>query len=253
MAQLAASLEPISLAEVTEEADLQTRVDKKYLVPLTLVTELVREFAQHMLVLDIDGQRVFGYESVYFDTADLQLFRDHAQNRRIRHKVRTRHYTDSGLAMLEVKAKGRRGETVKHRRHWQVDDLMDIRTGGHHFVGSHLAGRPRVDELQPVLRSTYRRMTLVHASGGLRVTCDSELAFEGPNGWVTMPPGRVLVETKSSNGRSSADQYLRRCGEQDIAVSKYCAGVALTAGLPANRWHRALRSYLGLREEAHPD
>ena len=37
---------------------------------------------------------------------------------------------------------------------------------------------------------------------------------------------------------------LHRYAQRDIAVSKYCAGIALTHGAPANRWHRVLNRYL---------
>ncbi|MDN5795689.1 MAG: polyphosphate polymerase domain-containing protein [Intrasporangium sp.] len=245
LARLGADLEPITLAELAEGSDLQTRVDQKYLVPLSVLDVLVETLGPDLRVLEIDGRRVFGYESIYFDTPDLRLFRDHAQGRRIRHKVRTRLYADSGLTMLEVKAKGGRGETVKHRLDWQREDLLRIHSGGREFVGSHLAGRPQVEDLRPVLRSRYRRMTLVHAAGGLRITCDADLEFEGPgDGTVVIPPGRVLLETKSEAGRSAADRLLRSCGQRDVLVSKYCAGVALTTGVRANRWHRTLRRYL---------
>ncbi|WP_347352381.1 polyphosphate polymerase domain-containing protein [Intrasporangium sp.] len=201
LARLAATLGTTTLADLAETSDLQTRVDQKYLVPLAVLDELVASLDSDLRVLEIDGRRVFGYESVYFDTCNLQLFRDQVQGRRTRHKVRTRLYADSGLTMLEVKAKGRRGETVKHRLDWRREDLLQIHSEGRDFVGTHLAGRPHVAVLRPVLRSTYRRMTLVHVAGGLRVTCDVDLAFEGPGGGaVRVPGGQVLLETKSATG-----------------------------------------------------
>ena len=66
-------------------------------------------------MLDIDGRRVFGYESTYFDTPDCEQYRAHRQGRRRRYKVRSRSYVDTGLSMFEVKTKGLRGATVKHR------------------------------------------------------------------------------------------------------------------------------------------
>lgn len=246
LAGLAAPLAPLSLAEVTESAALQTRVDRKYLIPTATLTRLVAGLGPGLGVLAIDGRRVFGYESIYFDTPDFGMFRDHVQGRRLRTKVRTRRYVDSGLTMLEVKEKGGRGQTVKHRTPWSGADLDRLvgHEDGRGFVDAVLAPRHRADELRPALVSRYRRTTFVDPDAGLRLTCDVDLSFDGSGRSVQVPAGRVLVETKSATGRSEADRLLHRLGQREIPISKYCAGVALTAGLPANRWHRTLTRYL---------
>ena len=50
-----------------ELAELQTRVDRKYFVPADVFRRMIAELAGELRVLDIDGKRTFGYESVYFD------------------------------------------------------------------------------------------------------------------------------------------------------------------------------------------
>ena len=90
-------------------------MDRKYFVPADVFRRMIAELAGELRVLDMDGKRTFGYESVYFDTPDLSTYRAHVQRRRLRFKARTRTYTDSGLCMFEVKLTGARGETVKER------------------------------------------------------------------------------------------------------------------------------------------
>ena len=68
VAAAAAMVEPIGLDELNELAELQTRVDRKYFVPADVFRRLIAELADELRVLDIDGRRTFGYESVYFDT-----------------------------------------------------------------------------------------------------------------------------------------------------------------------------------------
>ena len=111
----AAMVAPIGLDELMALAELQTRVDRKYFVPAAIFHRMIDQLATRMRVLEIDGQRTFGYESIYFDTPDLEGYRAHVQRRRQRFKARTRTYTDSGQCMFEVKLKGARGETVKQR------------------------------------------------------------------------------------------------------------------------------------------
>jgi hypothetical protein len=68
VASAAALVDPIGLDELMELAELQTRVDRKYFVPADVFRTMIAELAGELRVLDIDGKRTFGYESVYFDT-----------------------------------------------------------------------------------------------------------------------------------------------------------------------------------------
>ena len=99
---------PTGLDEVSARVELLTRVDRKYFVPVETFREFTALLEDEFAVLDIDGRRMFGYESVYFDTPDLATYRAHLQGRRRRFKLRTRTYVDSGACMLEVKLKGPR-------------------------------------------------------------------------------------------------------------------------------------------------
>lgn len=242
LAELAEPLRAISLAETMDEAGLQTRIDTKYVLPLPLLGRVLQALGPGVRAMEIDGLRVFRYESVYFDTPRLQFYRDHVQGRRVRHKVRTRRYVDSDLTMLEVKAKGGRGETVKHRT--EASELFRLGACGRRFVDELLEGQPDAADLRPVLISRYSRATFVHAEAGLRLTCDVDLSFASPMTDAAVPTGRVLVETKASGSPSPVDRILHRVSQRAVSISKYCAGIALTHGAPANRWHRVLNRYL---------
>ena len=101
VAAAAAMVDPIGLDELMALAELQTRVDRKYFVPGEVFRRWIGELAEELQVLEIDGRRSFGYESVYFDTPYLDTYRAHLRRHRQRFKARTRTYTDSGLTMLE--------------------------------------------------------------------------------------------------------------------------------------------------------
>jgi hypothetical protein len=108
MAESVAKRAPASLTEVTEQAALRVRVDRKYMVPVDHFGELMARLSQRYTVLEIDGRRAFAYESVYFDTSDLLTCRQHLQGRRRRYKVRTRAYLDTAYCAFEVKFNGAR-------------------------------------------------------------------------------------------------------------------------------------------------
>jgi hypothetical protein len=111
-ATVADTFPPAALAEL---AVLQDRMDVKYVIAADRFAALADHLRDTHRVLEIDGRRAFRYRSTYFDTAELTAFREHVQQRRRRFKARSREYLDSGQCMFEVKLKGPRGRTVKHR------------------------------------------------------------------------------------------------------------------------------------------
>jgi len=247
----AAMVAPINLKELNALAELQTRVDRKYFVPAGIFRRLIAELADDMRVLEIDGRRTFGYESVYFDTPDLTTYRAHLQRRRQRFKARTRTYTDSGLCMFEIKLTGARGETIKQRvphpagysAQLTVDAVTQLRTTlGQAYRQDLPLG------MRPTLSTTYRRTTFVSRTGECRLTCDVELLCRNLRHEVRDTGTHVLVESKSSGPGSAPDRILRELGVRPAAVSKYCVAVAaLHPELPSNPWQQTLRRYFGPR------
>ena len=63
-----ARLAPIAVAEMVDRAAFQSRVDRKYVVPVEELPHLLEQLTSRARVLDIDGERSFRYKSVYFDT-----------------------------------------------------------------------------------------------------------------------------------------------------------------------------------------
>jgi VTC domain len=237
---LADVLAHITLDRLNEDAALLTRTDRKYIVSNDVLDLLLSSNRSTLAMLDIDGQREFSYESVYFDTADLRLYRDAATSRRVRFKVRTRIYRDTGTAMLEVKAKNGRGQTVKSRLDYCADDQHRLTDEALAFI-DELAGHPGLAvSLQPVLTTTYRRTTLVDLTPGSRYTVDRGLECTDADG-TSIALDEVIIETKSDGRPSVLDRWFWQHGVRPTRISKYCTALAaLRPDLPANKWHRTL-------------
>ena len=255
VAAAAASVDAIGLHELNALAELQTRIDRKYFVSAHDFTRLIDELADRLRVLDIDGLRSFGYESVYFDTAGLTAYRAHLQRRRQRFKARTRTYTDTGQTMFEVKLKGPRGETVKQRLPYAVEHRSELTDEARAYLGTTLHDAYHQDAppgMRPTLVTTYRRTTFVTRTGDFRLTCDVGLIVRDDHREVRDSGTHVLVESKSASpAGSAADRILRELGVHPASVSKYAVGVAaLHPELPSNPWHQTLRRYFGLSSAA---
>jgi VTC domain len=247
VATAAAMVEPIGLDELMGLAELQTRVDRKYFVPASVFRKLITQLADELRVLDIDGRRTFGYESIYFDTPNLTSYRAHLQRRRQRFKARTRTYTDTGLCMFEVKLTGARGETVKQRVPHAAEDSAELTDGARGHLRTALRQAYQQDMppgMRPTLATTYRRTTFVSRTGEARLTCDVGLVCLDARHEVRDLGTHVLVESKSAGRGSAPERILRELGMRPVSVSKYCVGVAaLHPELPSNPWHQTLQRY----------
>ena len=235
-------LASISLPELLEKAELQTRVDRKYVLPAAEVPALLARFDRSTRALEIDGERSFRYQSVYFDTPDLVSFRLAAHRRRRRFKIRTRTYLDSALCWLEVKTEGYRGGTVKSRLPYRPDDHATV-TPGQEFVESILGDCSGL-EFEPTLVTHYRRSTLYLPGGDSRATIDVDLTWSDESGRVLHQPHLAVVETKTSSAASPVDRLLWSRGHRPASISKYATGLAaLRPELPAAPWRRTLRRH----------
>jgi hypothetical protein len=232
--QIAEAFAPIGLEQLDAGAALRDRVDAKYVIPLAAFAALADRLVATHRALEIDGRRAFAYRSTYFDTPDLDAYRTHMQGRRRRYKCRSREYCDSGAFAFEVKLKGLRGRTVKHRMPHDGHELSDAALA---FLHERVAPEPR---LEPTLTVAYTRVTL--AAEGERVTCDFDLTFN--DSAARLDPGMAIVESKSVSGNALADRVLRGLGHRPQPLcSKYCLGVALTRPVTANLLRPLLRHF----------
>ncbi len=233
----------ISLDAVDDFAALQTRVDRKYLIDSITMAHLLEELPGSAHVLEIGELTEFAYRSTYFDTDDLALYRAAVQGRRLRFKVRTRSYVDTGGCYLEVKAKGRRGQNVKSRIEWTLDGSSRLSATGRAFIDDATGTTHISPLLEPIVTTEYTRSTIVDVATAGRLTVDRSLRCTDRDGRVAALDA-VVVETKSNREPSGADRWLWRHGVRPQRISKFCTGMAaLDPDLPSNRWHRVLQHH----------
>jgi hypothetical protein len=235
----------IALPELIEQAALQTRVDRKYIVPACDLDAVLADLDDATQVLEIDGNRDFRYESVYFDTPELTSYEMAAHGRRRRFKIRTRTYVDSDESYLEVKTRGARSSTVKDRIPYRPGDRRLLTREGLEYVDETLAlcGITGVDSarLEPTLSTTYGRTTLYVPSSQSRATIDTNLGWHLPGTAGLDRPDIAIFETKSGSRASTVDRVLWDHGHRPATLSKYGTGLAaLREDLPSNKWARVL-------------
>jgi hypothetical protein len=229
----------ISLPEMSGVALLR-RTDVKYLLSEEQLLCALAGLTGAYRILEIDGRRLHGYRTVYFDTPDLALYRQHHNGWRERYKVRKRAYTDYDLAFLEIKHKIDATTTVKSRVQTRTLSPRIARDAAP-FVRTH--SPYQMDELRPTLLNAFRRITLVSTQDVERLTLDLDLGLSW-NGTRLSLPGLAIAEVKRE--RYSIDspfiQQMRALGVRATGFSKYCIGISmLYPGVKHNRFKPQLR------------
>jgi hypothetical protein len=243
------AFDPISLPELESHAALQMRTDRKYIVTYETLARLLAQLGDDYSALEIDGERLQQYDSVYFDTPVLTGYRDHMQGRRKRFKCRTRLYGGTAC-FFDLKLKGRRGETVKRRLPLPPLAHGSLTHDATAFLKRELLqeyGLAAPARLLPTLHTSFARLALTHAHQPERLTIDFGITLDrvGSDDRYRMRPGHALIETKSGSQLGAVDRLLPRLGARPVTMcSKYCLGVALAnPALPTNPYRPLLRRH----------
>jgi hypothetical protein len=242
---ITAPLPHITLEELVEVAELLHRTDRKYVVTEAQLSELVVALEGDVRVLSVEGRRSARYDSVYFDTPQRESYLASAHRRRRRFKVRTRSYLDSQQTYLEVKVRDARRRTVKLRTPYAFDDRGILNAAAYEFLTQifieHGLAHDAVAALVPTLHTEFCRVTLFIPSAGCRMTLDTELRLDRPDGDAVAVADLIILETKSDAGDRRVDRLLWRMGVRPQSVSKFAIGSALLdPTLPDNKWSRTI-------------
>lgn len=250
-----AHFEPISLSEM-ESVKLMNRIDTKYAVPLSVLPAILEAAQPDYYVQEIDGKRIATYDTIYYDTADLDMYIRHHDRQLVRQKIRVRQYVDSQLTFLEIKRKNNKGRTNKKRivvpgfaidgdtasvlRHKKREDepITVAR-----FIDTK--SRYRWESISPHLWTKFHRITLVNKAKSERLTIDMDLVWENVvSSERKTYPELVIVELKrDGNVPSLMTGIMLSQRIHPFKISKYCIGTALTSpGLKQNRFKKKIRS-----------
>ena len=212
----------ISLEEMNG-VSLLKRVDTKFLTTSSELSELLPYLYSDYQILEIDGNRLMNYSTLYFDTQDLRCYKEHHNGKAKRHKVRIRKYVESDICFLEVKEKQNSGMTNKVR--CSIDDFeTTLSTESKQFIEK---ATKKDWELKPALHNYFQRFTLVNTQRSERVTIDLGLKYK-TDATTKQFKNVVIVEVKQEkqNTRTPIYSILKSNRIRTVSFSKYCMGVS---------------------------
>ncbi len=215
---------PITLAEM-DGVKLMDRTDTKFIFNISKLSEILNAAKTNYHILNINGNRISKYKTLYFDTDDFKLYHEHHRGKLNRYKVRHRTYVDTNIGYLEIKFKNNKSRTLKTRI--KSTNIPDLKTGSaFQFLESTLPFSPL--KLVPRININYSRITLVNKFSAERLTLDLFLEFE-VNGDVKTHNNLVIAEVKQDSKISSPFVLLMH--QKHIvqgSISKYCLAIAST-------------------------
>lgn len=226
--------------ELIQSRALLVRTDIKFFGKAERLEQIIPTLSEHYAVIRVESGCAAQYQSIYFDTPDLRCFHDHRRGRRLRHKVRIRHYDDRKLTYLEIKSKKNAKVTDKHRMPLPYG-TRELTHAGREFLTQH-CDLP-VDQLQITLENHFRRISLIGLHTQERVTIDVDLGFRHGDQELSFA-GLAVIEIKQHpyNPHSPVMLALEAAGMHERSLSKYTTAMAELAGVRHNRLLPLLRT-----------
>jgi len=212
----------ITLQEM-DGVKLMDRTDTKFTFNINELPAILEEAKQHYKILDIEGNRISRYKTLYFDTQDFELYNEHHSGKLNRYKIRHRTYVESNIGFLEVKFKNNKGRTLKTRI--KEIEVPELHTGkAFEFLKKTLPFDPLI--LLPKIWINYSRITLVNKTSAERLTLDLNLEFE-KDGKTELLNQLVIAEVKQDSKIGSPFiDIMRERHIRQGSISKYCFGIA---------------------------
>ena len=235
--------------ELQNRRELLRRVDTKYVCFRDLAHGLLAELATSYVALPVASGNIATYQSMYFDTPERRCFHDHRRGRRLRHKIRIRHYPDRRLSFLEVKTK--RNEVVTDKRRLALGfGATTLGTAEQQFLREIVPFS--VEELRPVLQIDFLRLSLLALGSSERVTLDFELSAHEREGARWSFGERAVIEVKQAPFcvRTPIMRALAAAGLREQSMSKYTIATAMMH--PELRRNRLLPDLRALRDQRTP-
>lgn len=205
-----------------DSVKLMNRKECKYTVSYVNLLSILDKLKDEYYVLDINGEKLMPYESIYYDMPNFNLYTSHQNGKQNRYKVRSRTYALTGDSFLELKFKNNKKRTIKKRIKVAKDyDLFDNKS----FLEDNLPFSPK--RLEKKIEIKYKRITLVDKNYKERVTIDLNLSYFSDKKETTYDD-LSIIEIKYEGDRrdSKMDTTLRDERIKPLSFSKYCLGIS---------------------------
>lgn len=236
---------PISLSDM-KAVKLMNRVDTKYLATMDSLMAILQQASHDYLIQVFEDKTISSYDTVYFDTHDLEMYHRHHNRVLARKKVRMRNYLDTGDCFFEIKHKSNKGRVNKKRVRLPVAsfDVMTLNEDAIDFLQKQTIYQGI--DLLPQVRTRFDRITLVNKARTERLTIDINLKFNNLQTQLSSEFNDiVIIELKQdSSSASMMKSILMDLRIKPQRISKYCLGIVLTNPSAKYNWFKKKLMYI---------
>ena len=216
------------------------RIDTKYIASVDALMEILRRAKDNYCIQVVDDKPISSYDTIYFDTNDLEMYHRHHNRVLSRKKVRMRNYLDTGDCFFEIKHKNNKGRVNKKRIQLPIKnfDESTLDFDSIAFLAQQTAYKEF--DLFPQLRTQFDRITLVNKEKTERLTIDVNLRFENRQTTIVHELSDIMIiELKQDSSQSSMmKSILMDLRIKPERISKYCIGTILTNPAAKYNWFK---------------
>lgn len=225
--------------ENLDRVKLLNRIDTKFIFHAEQLLEILEKIRLNYLVLEINENNIFEYETLYFDTPGFDLYKMHHNGKPNRLKVRFRKYADSGLIYFEVKYKVKGSRTNKKRiKQNQINTGLSEKQKSMIYHPS-LSN----EQLLPKMWINFQRITLVNKAFNERLTIDTNLSFYNESRRLPLDNLCIAeIKTDKTAKNSLILHVLKEKGIHQMSFSKYSMAVAMLENIKNNNFKPAIRT-----------
>jgi hypothetical protein len=221
IAEILSDFESVQLEQL-DAVKLLNRVDTKFLLHVSSLPNLLDALSVGYYVLEINGQRMSHYDTMYFDTQDFHYYYVHQTGRLPRTKVRIRTYMETCQSFLEIKVKNNHKKTSKVRIPIETAEILADKKS-RKFLKQKIE---RYKDIVPVIEVIYSRTTLVNKDFSERLTIDTGLKFKVGDRDSDFSDLCIIELKQDKSSKSFIRDVLREHRIFESSLSKYCLGIA---------------------------
>jgi hypothetical protein len=225
---------------------LMKRYDTKFVFHRDMLTSVFDYLIKDYQLLQIDNDRTFRYENIYYDTDDFFFYHQHHNQKLNRYKLRLRKYIESNQCYFEIKFKNNKKKTIKSRILLTDNNINnELHEESKGFIRKTVIINKGdiVDRLKPSLGISFNRITFANLVNKERLTFDLNLTYDNKVSHPQKINNLIIAELKSEriSFNSPYFQYLKTLKISPGKFSKYCMGISLTErNIRCNRFKNSL-------------
>ena len=173
------------------------RKETKYIILEHTYEEIIKEIEEHIPIFRFDDRPgILSIETTYLDSKDFVLFKEYLNKRKSRFKIRLRRYAYNGMFdpvyLVEIKLQHNSVSTKKRfilpenylNDFLNGNDLLPIiKVANNGIIGAQktykiIQNLRQINQLIPVLQTSYNRVAFQKKSKRIRMTIDNNITHK---------------------------------------------------------------------------